>query len=69
MRICVVGGGSTYTPELIDGILRRRAALPVREIFLLDPNNERLEIVGRFAARMCEAAGSDIAVRWGSDPR
>ena len=68
MKICVVGGGSTYTPELIDGLIRRAATLPVREVYLLDPNEERLEVVGRFADRMCEAASSEIAVRWGADP-
>ena len=68
MKICVVGGGSTYTPELIDGLIRRAGILPVREVHLLDPNEERLEIVGRFADRMCEAASSEIAVRWGADP-
>ena len=34
---------------------------------LLDPDPVRLEIVGRFAARMAEAAGSDVAVRWTGD--
>jgi 6-phospho-beta-glucosidase len=68
LKITVVGGGSTYTPELVDGLLRRRADLPLSELFLLDPNAERLEIVGAFARRMCEAAGSDVAVRWGADP-
>ncbi len=67
VKICVVGGGSTYTPELVDGILRRRERLPVSELVLLDPNEERLEIVGRFARRMCEAAGSNLAVRWTAD--
>jgi 6-phospho-beta-glucosidase len=68
MKVCVVGGGSTYTPELVDGLIRRAAALPVSELHLLDPNEERLEIVARFADRMAEAAGSEMAVRWGADP-
>ena len=67
MKVCVVGGGSTYTPELVDGILRRRDRLPVTELVLLDPNHERLEIVGRFARRMCEAVRVDLAVRWTAD--
>ncbi len=67
VKICVVGGGSTYTPELVDGILRRRDRLPASELVLLDPNHERLEIVGRFARRMCEASGSDLQVRWTAD--
>ena len=69
MRICVIGGGSTYTPELIDGLLRRADRLPVGEIVLLDPDRARTGIVGRFARRMCEAAGSQIAVTWTDDPR
>jgi 6-phospho-beta-glucosidase len=68
VKVCVVGGGSTYTPELVDGFIRRAATLPIRELHLLDPNRERLEIVGRFADRMCEAARSAIAVTWGDDP-
>jgi 6-phospho-beta-glucosidase len=67
VKICVVGGGSTYTPELVDGILRRRDRLGVAELVLLDPNHERLEIVGRFARRMCEASGSNLHVRWTAD--
>ena len=38
MKIVVVGGGSTYTPELIDGVMARATALDVREIWLVDPN-------------------------------
>jgi 6-phospho-beta-glucosidase len=68
MKVCVVGGGSTYTPELVDGLLRRAGALPVSELHLLDPDETRLEIVARFADRMTEAAGSEMAVRWGPDP-
>jgi 6-phospho-beta-glucosidase len=69
MKICVIGGGSTYTPELVDGLLRRAAALPVTELHLLDPDEHRLGIVARFADRMAEAAGSEMAVRWGADPQ
>jgi 6-phospho-beta-glucosidase len=68
VKVTVVGGGSTYTPELVDGLIQRRAVLPVRELYLLDPNRERLDIVAGFARRMCEAAGADITVRWGSEP-
>ena len=68
LKICVVGGGSTYTPELVDGLLRREATLPVCELVLLDPDPLRLEIVGGFARRMAETAGSDVLVRWTADP-
>jgi len=55
LKIAVIGGGSTYTPELIEGFLAPE--LPVREIALMDPDGQRLEIVGGLAARMTAAAG------------
>jgi 6-phospho-beta-glucosidase len=45
MKLTVVGGGSTYTPELIDGFARLRDTLPVEELVLVDPAPERLELV------------------------
>jgi 6-phospho-beta-glucosidase len=52
LKLAVVGGGSTYTPELIEGIARRSDRLPVDELVLLDIDPERLEIVGGLAGRM-----------------
>jgi 6-phospho-beta-glucosidase len=52
VKLAVVGGGSTYTPELIEGIARRAQRLPVDELVLLDIDQERLEIVGGLAQRM-----------------
>jgi 6-phospho-beta-glucosidase len=52
VKLAVVGGGSTYTPELIEGIARRAERLPVDELVLLDIDPERLEIVGGLARRM-----------------
>lgn len=52
VKLAVVGGGSTYTPELIEGIARRADRLPVDELVLLDIDAERLEIVGGLAERM-----------------
>jgi 6-phospho-beta-glucosidase len=43
MKIVVVGGGSTYTPELIDGIARLQDEVPITEIVLLDPAQDRRE--------------------------
>lgn len=68
LKVAVIGGGSTYTPELIDGLIQRADRLPVTELCLLDPNLQRVGIVGRFAQRMCEAAGSNLSVRWTDDP-
>jgi len=57
MRITVVGGGSTYTPELVDGFARRYGVLPVDELVLHDPDAHRLAVVGGLATRMLAAAG------------
>jgi len=62
VKIAVIGGGSTYTPELVDGFIRRKDALPVDELWLMDIAAERLEVVGDFARRMVEAAGSPFTV-------
>ncbi|MET7400828.1 6-phospho-beta-glucosidase [Dactylosporangium sp. NPDC005572] len=65
MKIAVVGGGSTYTPELIDGFAR--LAPFASEIVLLDPAAERLAVVGAFAQRLLRTHGSAATLRWTSD--
>jgi 6-phospho-beta-glucosidase len=57
VKIAVVGGGSTYTPELIDGFARRPERLAIDELVLLDIDPTRLEIVGGLARRMLERLG------------
>ncbi|WP_427922421.1 6-phospho-beta-glucosidase [Streptomyces sp. cg40] len=57
MKLTVVGGGSTYTPELIDGFARLRDTLPVEELVLVDPAPERLELVGGLARRIFARQG------------
>jgi len=52
LKIAVVGGGSTYTPELVEGFSAHRNRLPVDELVLLDVNQERLELVGGLAGRI-----------------
>ena len=59
MKLTVVGGGSTYTPELIDGFARLRDTLPVEELVLVDPAPERLELVGGLARRIFAKQGHD----------
>ena len=54
MKVVVVGGGSTYTPELVSGISSRTADLPVTELTLLDPDSDRLAVVGAFAQRILD---------------
>jgi 6-phospho-beta-glucosidase len=57
VKLAVVGGGSTYTPELIEGIARRSDRIAVDELVLLDIDPERLEIVGGLARRMLARLG------------
>jgi 6-phospho-beta-glucosidase len=57
MKLTVVGGGSTYTPELIDGFARLRDLLPIEELWLVDPDPDRLRLVGGISERMFRAAG------------
>ena len=62
MKIAVIGGGSTYTPELVNGFLARMATFPVTELWLMDIDADRLEIVGGFAQRMVESKGAPFKV-------
>ena len=55
MKIAVVGGGSTYTPELVDGIARLRHVLPVDELALADVRADRLALVGGMSRRILAA--------------
>ncbi len=57
LKIAVIGGGSTYTPELIDGFIRHRDRLPVESVVLMDLYERRLDVVGGIARRMLEKAG------------
>jgi 6-phospho-beta-glucosidase len=57
MKIAVVGGGSTYTPELVSGLSRERDRIGVRELVLHDVDPERRDVVGGLAARMLERQG------------
>jgi 6-phospho-beta-glucosidase len=55
LKIAVVGGGSTYTPELVEGFEARRDRMPIDELVLLDTDAPRLAIVGGLAQRMLDA--------------
>ncbi|OGO28002.1 MAG: hypothetical protein A2136_06090 [Chloroflexi bacterium RBG_16_54_11] len=69
MKIAVIGGGSTYTPELVNGFLRRAASLPVSELWLMDIDPGRLGTVGGFAQRLVHARGEPFKVVLTSDQR
>lgn len=55
LKIAIIGSGSTYTPELIEGILRRKNVLPIRELVLMDIDARKLDVVGRLCERMIRA--------------
>ena len=57
MKICIIGAGSTYTPELVEGIINKRDTLPVTELVFMDIDERKLNIVGSLCQRMIEAAG------------
>jgi len=59
VKVAVVGGGSTYTPELVEGFVTRADRVPVDDLVLLDVDPERLEVVGGLAGRMLAKAGYD----------
>lgn len=57
MKLAIVGGGSTYTPELIDGFIRLQTELPIEELVLVDTDPLRLDLVGGMARRMFARGG------------
>src|SRR3954464_14694959 len=59
MKLAVVGGGSTYTPELVAGLARERERLELNDVVLHDIDPERRDVVGGLAGRMLDAAGYD----------
>lgn len=69
LKICVIGAGSTYTPELIEGFIVRKKEIPVSHIALMDIDGGKLEIVGSLAKRMVEKAGINATVDLTTDRR
>ena len=69
IKIVTIGGGSSYTPELIEGFIVRKDQLPIKEIWLVDieAGKEKLEIVGNLARRMVEKAGLDWKIHLSLD--
>ena len=63
MKIGVIGAGSTYTPELIEGLLQRISVIPTTELVLMDIDERKLGIVGRLSKRMVERQGSPFTVQ------
>ncbi|MBO0772392.1 MAG: 6-phospho-beta-glucosidase, partial [Actinobacteria bacterium] len=64
MKVAVIGGGSTYTPELVDGMATLAGEVKVTELVLVDPDQARLAAVGPVSARIMRALGHPVRVRW-----
>ncbi|WP_338044918.1 6-phospho-beta-glucosidase [Paenibacillus lignilyticus] len=71
LKVVVIGGGSSYTPELVEGFIRFHHELPVRELWLVDieAGLHKLNIVGNLAKRMVERSGLPIEVHLTTDRR
>ncbi len=69
LKVAVIGGGSTYTPELVNGFLARLEQFPLEELWLMDIDEERLAIIGGFALRMAENKGRPFKVVLTTDQR
>ncbi|MBN1221252.1 MAG: 6-phospho-beta-glucosidase [Anaerolineae bacterium] len=69
LKVAVIGSGSSYTPELINGFLDRVDTFPLTNLWLMDISQERQEIVGKFAQRMVQAKGAPFAVHLTTDQR
>lgn len=71
MKIVIVGGGSSYTPEIIEGLINRHDEFPVKTITLVDieSGKDKLEIVGQLAKRMIAKSGLPIDISWSLDRR
>lgn len=67
MKVATIGGGSTYTPELVQGFIERHEQLGLRELWLVDIDANRLEVVGSFAQRIVAAAGAPFQVHLATD--
>ena len=62
LKIAIIGAGSTYTPELMEGIIKRKDALPLQELALMDIDQEKLAVVGGLCERMVQAAGMNCRI-------
>ena len=69
MKVVVIGGGSSYTPELVGGFIRYADRFPLQTLCLVDIDSARLELIGNFARRMVEAAGSPFNIELSTNRR
>ncbi|GIO28298.1 6-phospho-beta-glucosidase [Ornithinibacillus bavariensis] len=69
LKLVIIGGGSSYTPEIIEGIIKRHESFPVTDIVLVDikEGEEKLQIIGNLALRMIEKSAKPINLSWTLD--
>jgi len=69
LKVTVIGGGSTYTPELLNGFIEREVDFPLNELWLMDIDAERLAVVGAFAQRMAATRNASFKVVLSTDQK
>ena len=69
LKVTVIGGGSTYTPELLNGFIEREADFPLDELWLMDIDADRLAVVGGFAQRMAAARNASFKIILSTDQK
>ena len=71
IKLAIIGGGSSYTPELVEGVLKRLDYLPVKQMHFVDIESgaEKLEIIRGLAQRMVDKVGADIEIKASLDRR
>lgn len=62
LKITIIGSGSTYTPELVEGLINKKDSIPLKELYLMDIDQRKREIVGGLVVRMIEAAEMNVKV-------
>jgi 6-phospho-beta-glucosidase len=67
VKMTIIGGGSTYTPELVEGVIEHYSVLPVSELCLMDINEQRLEVLGGLSQRMFHHRGLNVKVTQETD--
>ncbi len=69
LKVAVIGGGSTYTPELVNGFIERMSQFPLDQLWLMDVDEERLNIVGQFTKQMASAKNAHFEIKLTTDQR
>ena len=69
MKIAIIGAGSSYTPEIIEELVKLKERLPVTRLSFMDPDEKRLEIMAGFCRRFMEHLGHKIEIEATTDRR